>query len=417
MGVMWNRQPEEIELGQWLAGMLTECRNRPVNQALLDGVVLRETEAPVNSVIGGDSENVPPFYAAQSGGQTLILIGCTQNILMGLRLLNGYGGITSGFQTKRHNLWAENAGLIVRNAMNSNHFATPNRLIVAGYSAGGMVAQIMFTQYLTVDLATVPHCVTFGAPRASTSPYRVDIGSAPICRWMNSDDGVCLIPPRLSNNPAWAAALSSPVMIAYGQFAHVQGGADLSPTGVITSNDLPTTASLHPTLSLAAFIQDQVTGNVGPHAISEYLARLNLAALALRDVPQPELPDAPPEPPADTTRREVDQAQVRAVNRIFQQGADQQRVPVRIPDAMLARVVRQGRIYSVYWGTTFIAMGPTKRRAFNLKRYFNVFLKTLQHQAVTEPDAMVHQFQVYFDLATQEGNGFAPVMQDEFPED
>lgn len=413
---LFNLPPYDFDLGVWLCDQLTWLRSEP-NTVNIDQAVTAATQSSVVSYSERIGTACPPYYWGVSDNTTVILIGPTQDIVMAAGLWFNYSLLSKTWSGPLENGWAKDAAAAIVQRGRANHMPTPRQLILAGYSAGGMVAQALFNLYGPAGLDLNPTLITIGSPRECGDTLRDAVGQSAVTRWMNDDDGVPLIPPRVQDGTGWLTITSPLDMIQYGRFCHTAGGVSLSSTGVPTSSVLPLSATLQPTLSIAAFLVQASLGTTGGHALNEYRRRLALARSTLGPAPQPMQPREPRELPADSRRQQLNQVQQQAVQNVFRAGQVQDAVAVQIPQTLKAKAVKQGRIWSVYWGDTFICTGPTKKKCLHAKNVFNAFLVSLQRMAITEPDALVHQFQNYFDLATEAGNGFVPIMQDEFPEE
>lgn len=412
---VYNNPVWDFENALWQALNCQSLKSGPETVDINTRVHL-ETDDNVISFSEVSSPTVPPFYYGVSANTTFIFVGPTQDINMASAIIKGYLPIVNLPPRRPQNDWADGAAQYLVERARVNHMPATSSYVIAGYSAGGMVATSLFAALHIANPDLNLSLMTFGSPRTLTGAFAGTLQHSGIARWMNDTDAVPLLPPRLTLAPAWAAALPTANITQYGNFVHTAGGISINASGVARYSVLPQGSQLAPTLSLAGFLFAQVDGNNADHSIDTTIARLRVALGSRGQSQQQAIPFGIMEPVADVATREANAIQRQQVQNIFRAGQVQDAVPVVIPETLKAKVVRQGRQYMVYWGDTFIATGPTKKKAFRLKNDFNHMLFDLQRQAVTEPDALVRQFQQYFDLATQEGNGFQPVMQDQFPE-
>lgn len=414
MGVL-DQQTESWNYALWMCNALGNVRrgwNKTVNDALFQQ---QYPDFQLRSFTDINVEVCPTYYAAQLGETVLILVSCVDNIIMAGRLIAGYelgiAPILGG-----ENALAKEAAQYIVGRLAANHFGQARRWLLTGHSFGGMICQSLAAALVRQDATQEVKLTTFGSPReANTTNCRV-LEHIDVTRWMNDNDPIPLVPPHISEAPGFSAVLTFAAAASWGRYVHTRGGVQLNPDGTWVAQETPQHTRLSVTDALGAFLVSQSLGEVTPHSLIEYRNRIAL------NVPPGgesggEVVGGDWETDDGTSRGDWGDAAREATNRVFAQGETQNSVPVVIPDAYTAKVRRVGRrMWSVYWGEIFIATGPTKAKAYGLKNTFNDFLRRLQRQAVTDAPSIAAQFQQYFDVATEEGNGFQPVMQDEFPE-
>jgi len=409
-----DEQVGRAETGFWLADMLVQLWNGPTTNPM-DSRLAEQTQASTTVSWTDQNGNLcPPVYYGVSGNYTLILVSCIQNLSMGVNLMNGYA-TPALFAGAKENGWAKAAAEWIIATARERHMPSTTNIMLAGYSGGGMICQSIAQAYAGLDEAPSIRLSTFGSPREAQQSICDNLRQQDVVRWMNDTDAVPLIPPRISQAPGFAALLPYALAQEYVGYTHCKNGVNINASGGLSNRDLPQGSSLLPTASLAAFLMGQVSGEGGPHRIQEYRSRLDLA-LQSRTIPEAPVPPTPIEPDDGFSRGSWDAAAATQGRALFVQGEAQTSVGLIVPDEYMPYVAKQGRIWSVYWLNNFIASGPKKARALHLKRVIADLVRSLMIQGVVEPDALLNTLSVFTEAATQEGNGFQPVMQDEFPE-
>ena len=154
-----------------------------------------------------------------------------------------------------------------------------------------------------------------------------------------------------------------------------------------------------------------------PHNLTEYFRRMQLLEAAANTPARQRPATALIEPANPVTKKDATQQQEAAVQTIFATGRQQDAQPVVVPQAAAFQAVRNGRIWTVYFGDTAVAVGPAKRRARAMARTGNDFLRHQQNQAVVDPTAFVAQMQTFFQLASDPTTGFQPQLNTVWPTD
>lgn len=408
-----DEQVQTFRSGFWLADLLTLLWSGPSRVPFDDRLKQQTQASTVVSWSEGNGDLCPPVYYGVSGDYTLVLVSCVQGLNMAVNLMNGYAvpAVTSG---PKENAWAKAAAQWIVARARTAHMPSTTKMLLAGYSGGGMIVQSLAQAFSALSPAPSIRLATFGSPREAQASFCESLARQNVVRWMNDTDPVPLLPPRISEAPGFSILLPYALAQAYVEYVHFRNGTSLNAAGQWQSAEVPPGASLAATASLGAWLLGQVTGEGGPHRIQEYRARLD-AGLQARPAPEPALPPTPQEEENEVTGGEWKRARNNGARALFEQAEVQNAVPTVIPDRNLAFVKREGRIYNVYWGDVFIAAGPKKKSALQMKNRLNNLLRSMQHQGVVIPENFVQQFIGYVQLATGDGNGFQPVMADTFP--
>jgi len=400
--------------GFWYADQLVQLFSG-LNVAAMDARLQAQTGAStVVSWTGSSGDLCPPVYYGVSGQYTLVLVSCVQNLNMAVNLMNGYA-TPAFFAGAKENGWAKAAAQWILQTAAERHMPNTDKMVLAGYSGGGMICQSIAQAFAAVETGPGIRLSTFGSPREAQASICNNLRQQDVVRWMNDTDPIPLLPPHLSQLPNFSPLIPYALAQDYVGFVHCKNGVNINAQGFVSTRELPQGAVLAPTLSLGAFLLGQVSGEPGAHSIFEYRARLDMGVQRLTG------PDVPPAPaPIETddgfSRGEWGSDAAAGARAIFVQGEAQTATGTVIPDANLPYLKKEGRIWNLYWGNTWIATGPKKKRALHLKRVMTDMLRSMQIQGVMSPAAFAEQFQAYTNLATRQGTGFTPVMQDKFPE-
>lgn len=413
MANILDEQVGTIASGFWYADLLVQLWSGPTVNPM-DARLSAQTGASTTvSWTGQNADLCPPVYYGVSGDYTLILVSCVQSLNMAINLMNGYA-TPALIEGAKENAWAKAAAQWIVQTARERHMPSTTKYVLAGYSGGGMICQSLAQALSGSPDGPSVRLSTFGSPREAQASICNALAHQDVIRWMNNDDPVPLIPPRIGQVPGFAALLPYALAQEYVGYDHCKNGANLDPDGSRASATLPRDASLSPTASLASFLLQQVGGGGGGHRIQEYRSRLDTALQNVPVVDNPPRP-TPVEPDDGFSRGEWGSEAAAGATAVFRQGEAQTAVGLIVPDEYLPVVVKQGRIWSVYWLNNFIATGPKKKRALHFKRTLTDLIRSLMIQGVVEPDALLSSIQLFTQAAATEGNGFQPVMQDEFP--
>lgn len=379
-------------------------------QGLLDGFVNAETGQAVNSFLFQNQPDYPSFYYAQSAGNTLLLINGVENLAMALAFYNGSVAGVNVLPRNQINSWCSAAAQFIAGALQNRHFLTPGNFYIAGYSAGGSIAEYYAAQFVNA-LGIQPVRISFGAPKAGGVNFYGPLANTNFAlRWMNSDDPVPLIPPyQFPANSVYA--LGNPVwMTRAASYIHGSSGVSVNADGTYTTNAIPTQASFNPSVSIASWMFGLDGAPTGSHSLVEYARRIQLLIASFRQNQPQRVNEGPVEEPNPVGRREANAQAEEMASVIFATGAAQNAQPVTIPSGQPFFAFRTGRIWQVGFGSSVVAIGPTKKRARAMANAGNAMLRHLQSQGVVDPNAVLDRLNEYLQLASSPTGGFTPVM-------
>lgn len=352
----------------------------------------------------------PAFYAAFKDGYTLVILDGATTQEQADALVGGWVNSTNPDTAMQTNNFVSDLTAAIGIDLSRQGFTVAGNMNYAGYSMGGLLAeQFVYTAANQVGFGVTQRCWTFGTPRYAGSRICSALSAAGlIIRWMNDEDPVPLLPPRLSECPALPVVYGTSTIARFGRYCHSTFGLSVSPTGVVTQTELPPGASVNFVGSFARWYFSQITEEGNVHSLRTYTGRLG--GLANAQAPPPPLPDRTREQPAVVTAQEVERAATRVENNVRTIERTQNAAILAVPHDRVCVAVRRGRIWYVQFGGVDICCPGTRRRARGVARQLNNFLLNLQTVAVVDPSTLLTQLGDYLDLATDPASGFRPTM-------
>lgn len=349
------------------------------------------------------------WYGGDNTRKVLYIDGVKTNGQAGA-LWNAYDDspIFGGFSPV--NLWLRQGATFADAFTNQNHVVVPEYLDVVGYSAGGAIAVALKDKWIAAGSVVKSRAITFGSPRTGNADMKMALSRSSITRWMNDNDPVPLIPPRILDVPGLLLTSNFLTITRYGNYVHQAGGIEISATGITSPRILPTLASIHATTSLLSWLIGIENDMASGHAIDAYVTRLLLAeSLAPRPAEQ-NVAAAPAEVANVMDRRGHNRQEDRVITAINNAGHGQNIPSLFIPPQTLFRAVRINRIWNVTFGDQIIASSPIEKRARSLARSGNAFLRKLPRQALVNPDALATQFISWLTAAIDPMSGIVPTI-------
>src|ERR1700722_10209223 len=134
-------------------------------QLAIDQAISQITGLPITSVYARTSTTGLWFYVGQSGPDTIILVGPLGSAAAAASFYAGYASqvISLASNANYVNDYVRNSALAIQAAISTAHFGTFARVTIAGFSAGGAVAEYLAA--LLSSLPVRPIVFSFGAPR------------------------------------------------------------------------------------------------------------------------------------------------------------------------------------------------------------------------------------------------------------
>jgi hypothetical protein len=399
--------------------LATGIRNlrQPNPQGLNDALIGSLLPEPVRSVFVADTPTCPKWYYAANPTDGYLLIDGTATLAQAIGIVDGYIGGLFDSKTQPDNVYFFNAAKEIMDNLDSRGMIPPLGMTVAGHSLGGAICGYWMRRVnLIKRLGVSSFTHTFGAPRPCGSDGRILIqGQGETIRWMNDNDPVPLVPPRIEDAPIILPLFGVTGCIRAANFVHVAGGVDIGPAGNLTDAVLPVHASANFTADLAQWLMTWDNGGQPAHAAQEYVDRLTLAVQLLTPQNRPQV--APAEQPVGHGAQAINEAERRVVNTILHLERQQNATPVVIPPQFLFRAVRISRLWTVVLDKSVVCTPGSKRAARAIARLGNDWIRRLQRTAVVDTAALGAGFQRYLAAATDAAAGFEPEMNDVFPTD
>lgn len=323
-------------------------------------------------------------------------------------LIDGYDNGFGPTNTNGVNVWAREQAAAILSYTEGAGVFQPENLDVVGYSAGGVVGTYIVRQLKTANTLKKLRLITFGSPRAVNANDLGVWSSVPRTRWMNDNDPIPLVPPRVEDAPILLPLLGLITALRYASYVHSSGGISVNPDGVPTDAELPAVASMSVVTSLASWYFGQEGDPNNAHGLTNYRTRFEkiLAAPGHTTNQGPEGGNV--EPPANANRRVHNRAENTVVTQINDASERQNATPVEISPTVLFKAVKLGRVWSVAFGDKIAIYAGNKKRAYHVARAGNDFLRSMPKQAVVDPEAIISQMTDFFNAAVQVGGPVSP---------
>jgi len=327
------------------------------------------------------------------------------------RLINGYddSDVIGGFNPV--NQWIRNAAQQVLAAIDAPGIQAAEHVDFVGYSAGGAIAAECKRVLVSRQSTLKSKVVSFGAPRAFSSPGARLLASSPVTRWMTDRDPIPLIPPRILDSPVLLATNSFLTNTRWGNYAHTNGGISINASGSTSEAVLPPQAAMSATTSLLNWFFAVEGEANNPHALTTYLAYLSTAEGLYQRVQDRTRPEGPVEARQQEERRDLTARQRHTQTQINEAGHAQNQVPLVIPPMRIFQAIRMGKVWGVTLGGELVCLAPSKKRAQATARAGNNFVRRLPRQALVQPDALIQQFTAFIVASADPAGEFEPKLR------
>lgn len=356
------------------------------------------------------SATCPAYYYGQTAARGLLLVDGAATLGQGISTWQGYYPPFAPSGLPIVHPWMDAAANEIVARIQFRFALIATTILFGGHSVGGAIAILVANKLLAMNPNLMPWVHSFGSPRFCDSTFGAVVGRLTIRRWMNDDDPVPLLPPRVADVPALVFVTPPNAWIWFARYVHVRGGVELSSLGVASPAELPTLASVGQVTNLGSWLSslDSVAGNA--HSILTYWQRLGLLTASMV-VPRTNTMRIAPEEPATPQTQHLVNRQEAAVQAQVDVIAERQNAtPVVVPTVQAFRALRSGRIWVVAFGGQVVTIAGSKRAARALARDMNVSFRRLQSAAVVDPAGFTDQLAAYFASATDPASGFRPTM-------
>jgi len=327
-------------------------------------------------------------------------------LLQGCSNLTQAQGLIAGINTEHSNLldhacnfYLRQAAIAVQASVTLNSADIRPRLIVAGHSLGGATSEVLALRLIPTRPAGTLSLVTFGSPRPGFVEFANAIEVIDLCRWMTDTDPVPQIPPRQDQSPVFFALLSQRGRLNANQYVQPHGGTVIYADGDTAARDVPNAVTPQLQFNIASWLLNLSTDPQSPHSINTYNVRL----FARRGFNLGNPPAAPtthgPGMPVDDSpavvRSNANHA-VRQLNAVTREGNVG---VVVIPPAKRFTYSKIGGVWCVFFDESFVAVGPTRKKAGGMVNKGNQLLRRLQTMGVVDPNALPDALQAYLSSA------------------
>lgn len=287
--------------------------------------------------------------------------------------------------------------------------------VFVGHSFGGTVAQYCAnSENRRGGTSTGFHC-SFGSPKWLRPDDARVVGDTPGARWFNDNDPVPLFPFTVRDSLLTLLVLNPVMQRQLAEFVQARGGVQLYANGNHDPEVLPTAATTGEILNFANWILSQDSTVTSPHAMSEYVRRLRIAADNARQPLAAVRLSVEQEQPATSHSRLYTQAETRVATAVSNAQSAQNRPVLNIPQLQLFRVVRNGRVFVVTFGDVAVFLTSQRRTARSVARQWNVALRHMQSQAYVSPENLLKQMTAYLEAAADPNSGFSPQLATTLP--
>lgn len=364
---------------------------------------------------GPSTPTLPAFFCITDAFNMYLVLDGITTWEQGFNIAEGYRGGLLTSTIEPYNAYYENATTAILSQIKGAGINWPPQIWCGGWSLGGVVGSMM-PAYSKLDppawMTSTVH--SYGSPRPGGRQlaHRIN-GSTKLYRWMNDNDPVPMVPPRVRDFPIVAAMFGVHGALRAQNFVHPPGGFSLWPNGTGVAQELPRTAQASFTMSLAQWLFDWDNNNPADHHITEYVRRLGLRAIVTKPVGQQVL--APIERVDRQGAQQVRLQADRFAGAVRDLEVRQNSVPVVIPGPVLFFAVRSEGTWSVQFSDQIVAACGSKRAALRLARRGNDFLRDLQRRAAVDPAAVSLSLETFLTLASDPTSPFRPTMNTQFP--
>ena len=362
------------------------------------------------SVYSPSTDVFPSYYYGSNSAYGFVIVGGTDTVAQGNALMSGYSTGNPFMSAQDINSYLTNIAGTIAGQPDFSGVATAPVTYCVGHSLGGAVASVLALYVQGRNLQAIHNLITFGSPKVGTSQFGDTLTGTFVCRWMNDDDPVPLVPPTVAQAPLIATVTDIITLLAYNSMRQTQGGLQLDINGVVSTQTLPTAAVISPTTSLANWLVSLITSATSPHNTVEYRRRLSLNVTPAQVLAVRTRRRGNEEPPDPTTRAAINAEVSPKVRTILGQGAAQNLIAVQIPEADAFRSLKLSGIWYVSFRGTVVCIGGTRRKASKLARLGNQFLGHLIKQANVDPNALSSEFSSWFSDAADPTSGIKPTM-------
>jgi hypothetical protein len=372
----------------------------------------------VKSIYRPPNDTYPGFYYADCGASGFLALDGTATLAQAAGVVDGYvGGVLESLDVlgSNQNFFFAQAAREITAILQGVGILAPYQLYIGGWSLGGATG--FYFPSPVIPSSWRPGVIsidTFGSPRPGGRDWVTAMESTRyIFRWMNDNDPVSLVPPRVTDFPALLAVFGVRGAVRSARFVQPHGGYSIGIAGTPTPATVPALASPNFTASLVNWLQSWNDDRTLEHGIWEYLRRLRAMEVVITPVFRGHggpIELANPIRPQQVTATERAVAQT-----VLHLERSQNQNGVALPEVRIFKAVRISGLWFVTFNGASISTAGSKRGARRLANQGNAFLRTLQTRPVVDPAALQQQLSDYLKAAGAVGGQFVPRMNFAFP--
>lgn len=382
------------------------------NKSALEAYLLGNESAIISAHAGDNSR--PAFTMIRTQSAVCLLIEGIGNSTQARALADAWQSPTDHNNKFTSNGFILSQATSIQALVNLTQYVG-RKLVLFGHSFGGAIAHVLAAKMSDIGWTGGIASISLGAPKPAQAGLFAYLGNTEYERIFLSTDPVPYCPPDSRSAVLMHSLLSTGESTNVDQFVQPGNGLQIRPDGTVTVESNPTTLLSTQSFSLLGWLAG-FTGNQGVgHSLGQYVNALQRAQPTPQQRPEPWPTPRPSAEPATPRDHGTHRAQEAAQQNVFQEQAQQNAVPLVIPQAQRFVAVRSGRIWAVEWQGQVVAVGPSKARARVIARTGNRLLHSVQPSGWFSSTAFQTSLDQYLASAASEESGFSPVLADADP--
>jgi hypothetical protein len=415
MGKLRDESVSSLDFAEFAATVLQAIRVSDFPRAV---ALVRGDEPSFTQVKAlAASNDLPDLLLAYGPTFAACFIGGAENLSLAGNFWHGYFNDLSGLTgTVSENRFTVSTAQYVANVLAAGGLLPGAQAVYVGHSFGGTVAQqLALWRQQTGGTARGYHC-SFGSPKWAKADTSTAVGAVPGARWFNDDDPIPLFPFTVRDSLTTVLLIPPIMQNQLSTFVQPRGGVQLLANGNHAPETLPTNANVGNILTYPGYLLGITEQPLGPHAISEYVSRLQTAVEHTRQPLNSVRLSVQEERPQHSSRLFVNREEERVATALSVATETQHQATLDVPRVQLFTYSRQGRVFVIAFGNVPVGLTSQRREARILTRKFNSALRHMQTLGYVSPDNFLKQMEGYITAASTPGGGFTPVMNTTLPQ-
>lgn len=282
------------------------------------------------------------------------------------------------------------------------------RLVLAGYSYGGVLAEITAVLSNRPGQWKAVEVCTFGAFRPGDATFATSLQAVSVHRWMNDNDPVPRFPPHMQEAPFAVVTVGPFTAAVWMQYVQTGGGLMLTTTGSFQPADVPTARLTPADVDLLLWLSGIDSGLVAGHSIALYAERLSKAQALLKPGENGLLMGSPAEPFVPPVQQLFQAAIADAAALTSSSSAKGAKLVPYIPVPYRPKAVVVAGAFQVSWMGFTICTCPTKSAAKTTAKYLFKFLRVVQQDSTMSVSQLANAWAAFWAVAVSSSLGFDP---------